>query len=100
MDGTLANVSSIRHFLHKFDKGRKWKDFHSFHAESVNVPPNPEVVNHAQVAHLLGYAIIIVTARSQMWRGQTAMWLAINGVPSDAMFMRKNGDHKGYPRRH
>jgi phosphoglycolate phosphatase-like HAD superfamily hydrolase len=94
MDGTLADVRGIRHFLHPATNGKGYKDFHAFHRESVNVPPHPEVVNQAQVNHLMGNANIIVTARSQMWARHTAMWLALNGVPSDAMFMRADGDSR------
>jgi beta-phosphoglucomutase-like phosphatase (HAD superfamily) len=53
MDGTLANVSSIRHLV-KPNSERHWKDFHAFHRESVNVPAHAHVVNHAQTAHMLG----------------------------------------------
>ena len=94
MDGTLADVSSIRHhIIPPTPKPKGWyKDFGAFHAESVNVPSHSNVVDHAHRAHVLGNAIIIVTARRAMYRNQTAMWLALNGVPSDAMFMRANDD--------
>ena len=94
MDGTLANVSSIRHHLKRFDNGKDYKDFEAFHRESVNVPSNANVVDHAIRSYLLGNAIIIVTARRQMWARHTAMWLAMHSVPSDAMFMRGNKDHR------
>jgi FMN phosphatase YigB (HAD superfamily) len=94
MDGTLANVQSIRHFLHADTNGFGFKNFDKFHEESVNVPANSEVVNQAQVCHMLGVAVIIVTARKQRWARHTAMWLAINNVPSDAMFMRGDSDHR------
>jgi len=91
MDGTLANVSSIRHHLIPVNHR---KDFEAFHNESVNVPSNPHVVNHAQLAHVLGNAVIIVTARRQRWARHTAMWLALNNIPSDAMFMRGDNDNR------
>lgn len=96
MDGTLANVSSIRHHLTAFDatKRRVVKHFDRFHDESVNVPPHSHVVNAAQVAHMLGHAVLIVTARKHMWRHHTAWWLAMHGVPSDALFMRGNLDNR------
>jgi len=94
MDGTLANVTSIRHLLHAETNGKGYKDFHAFHRESVNVPAHPEVVSQAQVNHLLGNANIIVTARGQMWARHTAFWLAMHNIPSDAMFMRKQGDSR------
>lgn len=89
MDGTLANVSSIRHHV----RGRR-KDFGAFHGESVNVPANHEVVAMAQDMHTAGIDIVIVTARKHMWRNHTAMWLALNNVPSVAMFMRHDTDSR------
>ena len=93
MDGTLANVSSIRHYLRPTPTHRG-KNFDAFHRASVDCPPNPAVVSHASVAHLLGHAIIIVTARKERWRHHTAWWLALHGVPSDALFMRGNKDSR------
>jgi len=93
MDGTLANVSGIRHYLRPTPPHRS-KNFDAFHAESVDCPPNPAVLNHAMVAHLLGHQIIIVTARRARWRHHTAWWLALHGVPSDAMFMRGDKDNR------
>jgi beta-phosphoglucomutase-like phosphatase (HAD superfamily) len=96
MDGTLANVSSIRHHLTTFEatKRRAIKHFNRFHAESVNVPPHSHVVNAAQVAKMLGHDVLIVTARKHMWRHHTAWWLAMHDVPSDALFMRGNKDDR------
>ena len=96
MDGTLANVSSIRHHLTTFEatKRRVIKHFDRFHAESVNVPPHSHVVNAAQVAKMLGNDVLIVTARKHQWRHHTAWWLAMHGVPSDALFMRANNDNR------
>jgi phosphoglycolate phosphatase-like HAD superfamily hydrolase len=96
MDGTLANVSSIRHHLTTFEatKRRVIKHFNRFHAESVNVPPHSHVVNAAQVAKMLGHDVLIVTARKHMWRHHTAWWLAMHDVPSDALFMRANNDNR------
>lgn len=96
MDGTLADVSSIRHHLNKFDetKRRVMKHFHRFHAESVSVPPHQHVVNAAQIAHMMGHEVLIVTARKHMWRHHTAWWLAMHNVPSDMLMMRGNEDNR------
>jgi hypothetical protein len=91
MDGTLADVTSIRHHLSP-DNHRK--DFDTFHRESVNVPAHSHVVNAAQAAHMLGLSVLVVTARKHMWRHQTAWWLALHGVPSDALFMRASHDQR------
>jgi FMN phosphatase YigB (HAD superfamily) len=96
MDGTLADVSSIRHHLTKYDasKRRVIKHFNRFHAESVSVPPHSYVVNAAQMAHMLGHAVLIVTARKHLWRHHTAWWLALHDVPSDVLMMRGNEDNR------
>ena len=96
MDGTLADVSSIRHHLTKFDetKRRVMKHFNRFHAESVSVPPHDHVVNAAQVAKMMGHEVLVVTARKHMWRHHTAWWLALHSVPSDMMMMRGNDDNR------
>ena len=94
MDGTLADVSSIRHYVvppNPMPKGW-YKDFGAFHRESVNVPANRAVVDHAIRASLLGNAVLVVTARRAMFRHQTAWFLAMHGIPSDALFMRANKD--------
>lgn len=96
MDGTLADVRSIRHHLVTFEatKRKVMKHFDRFHAESVNVPPHSHVVNAAQVAKMLGHDVLIVTARKHKFRHHTAFWLAMHGIPSDAMFMRADNDNR------
>lgn len=96
MDGTLADVSSIRHYLQFYDetKRRVIKHFNKFHDESVNVLPHNHVVNAAQVSHMLGHKTLIVTARKHMWRHHTAWWLAMHNVPSDMLMMRGNDDNR------
>ena len=91
MDGTLADVRSIRH--HVVNDSRR-KDFDAFHAESVNVPANQHVAQAARQAHRDGLAVLIVTARKAKWRHHTALWLAINNIPSDGMWMRADHDNR------
>lgn len=90
VDGTLADVTSIRHHV----MGGGPKNFDKFHEQSVNVPPHPHVVQMAHDAKKAGHDVIVVTARKAQWRPHTAMWLAQNNVPSDAMFMRANDDQR------
>lgn len=96
MDGTLADVRSIRHLVvPPTPKPKGWKkDFHAFHALSVDVPPNRAVVDHAHRASLLGNAVVIVTARAAKYRPHTAFFLAMHNIPSDALYMRANNDNR------
>jgi phosphoglycolate phosphatase-like HAD superfamily hydrolase len=89
MDGTLCDVSSIRHYVRKPNR-----DFNRFHMNSVDCPPNKEVVRLVRQAHRSGMAIVVVTARKAKYRHQTAWWLAMHNVPSDALFMRADNDNR------
>lgn len=96
MDGTLANVSQLRHYIvPPLDKPKGWfKDFDSFHSRSVTAPVNVEVKNCAVEAYNKGYKILIVTARRAKYRHHTAWFLALNNIPSHALYMRKNNDSR------
>lgn len=89
MDGTLVNVSSIRHYVRDSPK-----DFDAFHRESGACPPFRWVVDSAHMWKALGYRVIQVTARSAKYYPVTAWWLAENNVPSDAVYMREDGDFR------
>lgn len=89
MDGTLCDVRSIRYLVEG-----STRNFHEFHLQSASCPPNQGVVQNARRAHREGRAVLVVTARSTLYRNVTAMWLAIHEVPSDAMYMRKEGDFR------
>lgn len=82
MDGTLVDVAGIRHLLD--GPGR----FHAFHMASVDCPPHQWVVEDARRDAAAGLAVLIVTAREARYRHVTAWWLALNSVPSEAMWMR------------
>ena len=88
MDGTLCDVRGIRHLIDGPGS------FHAFHRASASCPPNPEVVAAAQREHAAGRAVLVVTARLHRYRNLTAMWLALNGVPSDGMWMRADQDFR------
>lgn len=94
MDGTLADVSGLRHYVQGGPGNNYKKDFDSFHSESAAAPPNQDVVNMARQFDQSGHKVVVVTARSARYRPHTAFWLADNHVPSDAMYMRPDGDHR------
>jgi predicted kinase len=87
MDGTLTDVRPIRHLV----RG-KYRDFDSFHRSSLWMPPNHQVLEMAFDAENNGYAIVIVTARSEPYREVTQKWLDELGVNYDNIYMRKDGD--------
>jgi len=91
VDGTLANVSGIRHYVTD-DPQRK--NFQKFHAAASYCRPNMDIVELAQIVYEFGIFVFVVTARSEMWRYRTATWLRKWEVPHNALLMRKNGDQR------
>lgn len=88
MDGTLADVRSIRHFVTS-----RPKDFDAFHAASEFVPANQLALDFVNAHHASGHVIVVVTARMQRWEPATRRWLERNmAVPFDGPFHRQDGD--------
>lgn len=91
VDGTLADVSGILHYV---KRPRNEKDFDSFHKAAVFAPINEMVAAIIKQANNSGVAVFIVTARMSKWEKPTRQWLAKHGVVYDALCMRKNKDRR------
>lgn len=89
LDGTLCDVSSIRHHV-----TGKVRNFHRFHTESINCPPVEWVVDEARRAHREGRAVLIVTAREFRFAMVCMFYLRIIGVEYEQLYMRRNGDYR------
>lgn len=89
MDGTLCNVTSVRHHV----KG-KWRDFDAFHRGSLDCPPHHWVVEAAHRLHRKGIGILVLTGRVAKWREGTERWLNTWGVPFDELLTRAEGDFR------
>jgi predicted kinase len=89
MDGTLANIEGIRHFV-----AGKYRNFDGFHRSSVWSPANVQVAELAKQAHLQGYSIVITTARNETYRAVTQKWLDDNNIPYENIYMRADGDFR------
>lgn len=97
VDGTLVDVSSLRHYVISTineDGSYKTKDFDQFHTEAINCPPIQKTVDLVRDWAAKGVEILILTARSQRYGRHTGFFLAMHDIPSSAMFMRKNGDNR------
>lgn len=89
MDGTLCDVTSIRHYV----TGER-KNFAAFHEASRFCPTRPEVERIVRAAHRQGIAVVIVTARDARFERATTDFLVRNDIPFDALFMRPWGDQR------
>lgn len=91
MDGTLCNVSSVRHFVVIGD-GRTEKDFDAFHEASAGCPPNQQALDFCQRHHDAGDVIVVVTARMERHYKTSKTWLdTYMTVPYDGPIMRPDG---------
>ncbi|MEN3586721.1 hypothetical protein AAH978_21615 [Streptomyces sp. ZYX-F-203] len=88
VDGTLVDVSGIRHLID--GPG----GFAAFHLAGASCPAHPHVVEAAREAHAEGRAVLVVSGRERRWERLTSMWLALHEVPSDGLWMRRLGDYR------
>lgn len=88
VDGTLADVRGIRHYV-----AGPERNFHLFHGASLFCPPNRDVV---ALTHAFrdDVARLVVTARENRWDYVTTCWLQKYGVRYDRLFMRAWGDYR------
>ena len=90
MDGTLCDVTSIRH--HVLDRRRR--NYTAFHYLSVFCPPISWVRDRALKYHAENVTVLIVTARQEEWRHLTETWCDSNGIPYESVHMRRQGDQR------
>ena len=89
MDGTLCDVSSIRHLSRATNETST-----SSTPSSVNCPPHTHVLAAVKQAYADGHHVIVVTARKDRYKHHTSWWLAINEVPAYALKMRASYDNR------
>lgn len=99
MDGTLVDVSSIRHYVTRVrNEDGSYKntrrDFDAFHKESVNCPAIWSTVDQVMYWWERRFDVVVVTARSDRYYRQTAWWLADYAIPHNALYMRSEGDYR------
>ncbi|KRQ23246.1 MULTISPECIES: phosphatase domain-containing protein [Mycobacteroides] len=88
VDGTLCDVSAIRHLV----MGKR-KDFAAFHAAAADCPPHHAVLDEVRRHHSAGRTILVVTARMYQWEGSTRSWLNQHmPAPYLGPFMRGDSD--------
>lgn len=94
MDGSLCDVSSIRHYVnpnHPDFPGRKRFDL--FHGESHLCPANDYAVRlYRAMSRFL--VPLIVTARKEMWAMHTLLWLRDHNIEHERLYMRANDDNR------
>lgn len=92
MDGTLADVAPMRHYV----SDPKNKNFDAFHKSAcLFAKPNLKVKLACSIAHYrYNQAVLIVTARKRMWGDLTKQWLDKHTIAYDKIYMRANDDNR------
>lgn len=91
VDGTLCDISTIRHFVQR-PSGEK--DFDSFHNASRDCPPHQQAIDYCIRHHAAGHIIVVVTARKDRHYQVTKAWLdQWMPVPYDGPIMRPDDDN-------
>jgi phosphoglycolate phosphatase-like HAD superfamily hydrolase len=92
LDGTLFDVSGMRHYV--TDDPRR-KNFDAFHKSAcLFAPVNAKVMHGIRLAKRRGWAVLIVTARKRQWGYYSKMALDKYRVPYDRIYMRENDDDR------
>jgi len=89
VDGTLMDITHRRHHVMTTPK-----DFKSFRAATGDDTPNMDVFAVAIALKAAGNRIIISSGRNASDRAITNHQLLHAGLNFDAMFLRKDGDHR------
>ncbi|MDO5494234.1 MAG: hypothetical protein Q4G64_00805, partial [bacterium] len=89
MDGTLVDVTSVRHYV----TGRP-RNFDRFHRASAFCPPHRWVVDMARELHEGGVVVLVVTGRAAQYRQLSEDWLAKWEVPYSRLETRGFRDNR------
>lgn len=91
VDGTLCDVSGVRHYVQSDPKNR---NFDKFHRASALCPAIPSTVAWVREQHAAGMFVIVVTSRKQQYEYLTRRWLRKWEVPYDRLLLRANRDER------
>ncbi len=89
MDGTLVDVSEIKHYITD-----EPANYEKFHLESINCDEHVDIANAVRAWGKSDVRILIVTARSEKYLQETIKWLNEHNIKFDMLYMRKNNDDR------
>lgn len=93
VDGTLCDVAEIRYLVDPGDPNyRGYRDFDTFHAQSIDCPPHQRVLDAVAQDVEDGVLVIVVTARGEKWRTLTRWWLHMHGIFPEEQHHRERYD--------
>lgn len=72
-------------------------DWDAFHANSVNDPPHPHLIELVNSLHRSGCVIWALTGRPEKWRRITNDWMLKHHVMVDNIVMRPDNNYQSSP---
>jgi len=91
VDGTLCDVSGIRHYV-LANPARP--NFDRFHSASALCPPIASTLDWVGAQRAAGRAVIVVTSRKRRWEHLTRQWLRKWEIEYDWLLMRADADQR------
>lgn len=91
VDGTLCDVTGIRHLV---ASSSSLRNFDHFHRASIFSPPHDYVLDELHKALADGHHVFIVTARNEKWLELTVNWLGHVGAKFHEVHARGLHDHR------
>lgn len=94
VDGTLCDVSGIRHLVMGENKKRKGS-FHDFHVQSEHCPPNRMAIDYVTRKFDSGHTILVVSGRQERYRDLTHRYVTRHMPrPWAGLWMRPDSDYR------
>lgn len=91
VDGTLCDVSGVRHYV---SGEHGYRNFDAFHRASALCPPVPDTLTWVEARRAEGHLVFVVTARRQRWEYLTRVWLRKWDISYENLLMRADGDDR------
>jgi len=93
IDGTLGTHEKREHVATDENGVLDWDIFYTYD-NVMSDEPIWETINNVRKYKEKGFKIVIFTARPEMVRHSTEMWLHKYEIPFDSLYMRSVEDHK------
>ncbi len=94
IDGTLANLDHRRPMVENLDHDKQdWKSFlHDWNV--IKDTPVENIVRLAKLFYDLEFKIYLCSGRTEVVEQTTRLWLKLNDIKYDKLFMRKRDDSR------
>ncbi len=94
VDGTLADTTTIVHLVASTHPNWTGHDYVAFHEQARTIPARKGMPAVARCWSASGIIVIILTARSDLYRQYLVEWLDAQAIPANLIRMRAQNDYR------